>query len=152
MSEKSVQEALQDLLQSMPEFADADVVINDWRVFDQYVGDAPYAIIANANDFRARQDTKTANTKWFVPVALVMNFVEWDTTMNALRDLRQAVVDLMNTSDSRSADGQNGVTIDLVRSDTPITPWYPPYTRAEDMADAVPQFIFQRIILEVEEW
>lgn len=153
MSELAIQEGIQDILQAMSEFADADVVINDWGLLDQSNSNAPYVIISNADDFVSRQDVKTPETTWQIPVTLCEAFSDWPTTLNNLRARRQAIIDEFNTvGDNRSANGLAAVTIDEIRNDGPIQPYYGPYVPAEAQAEVLPQFLNQTLILTVQEF
>ena len=153
MTELLIQEGIQDVLQAMSEFADADVVINDWGVLDQNTTAAPYTIISNADTFKSRQDVQTAETDWEIPVTLCEAFSDWPTTLNNLRTRRQAIVDSFNAVGSaRSANGQTATTVDELRSGGPITPYYGPYIRGEELAEAMPQFLTQTILFVVREY
>ena len=153
MSEQAVHEGIQAVIRQIAAFAAADVVINDWSVLDQSSQAAPYVIISNADDFRSRQDATSPQTTWQVPVAIYERWTDWPTTLANLRARRQAIIDEFNVvSDNRAANGLPAVTIDEIRNDGPITPYYGPYIRAEEVPDALPQFLMQTLILSVEEY
>lgn len=153
MSEQAIQEGIQAVLQAMTEFADADVVINEWGVLDQPNSNAPYVIISNADDFVSRQDTTEAETTWQEVVALYERFTDWPTTLGNLRTRRQAIIDKFNEVSSNRAAGQAaGVTMDEIRNDGPIEPFYGPYIAAEAIAEALPQFLMQTLIMTVTEF
>jgi len=154
MSEKAIQEAVQDTLQAMAEFADADVVINDWHVLDLANTNAPYVIIENSDGFEDRQLSSSANTIWQLPLNLFEPFQQsnygWKPTLDNLRDRRQAIVTKFRSA-FRSPSG-SGVTIDTIRNDSVIMPYYDQYIPEENMNEAIPVFLYQRIILECEEY
>lgn len=150
MSELAIQTALQTAFKAMDEFADADVLINDWTVLDQSVLKAPYVIISDADTFRSRQDTSTPNTTWEIVVTLLENFEDWTTALDNVRTRRQAIIDKVNTGDTRSAGGLEGTSIDEIRSGTPITPRYDTYV--ENISEAEPIYLFQDLILVCEEF
>ena len=153
MSEATIQTGIQTQIQAMAEFADADVKINDWSILDQGNAAAPYVIISDADTFVSRQDSKTAVTTWEIVVTLCEAFTDWTTTLNNLRTRRQALIDNFNAvGDARSADGLAAVTVDEIRSEGPITPYYGPYLRADDMAEALPQFLNQSMIFVTQEF
>ena len=153
MSELILQQAIQAKIQAMSEFADADVRINDWSALGESNENAPYVIIETADSFSSRQDSLTPNNKWDEKVTLVEKFVDWPTTLNNLQTRRQALIDQFNTVGSaRSANGQPGVTADEIRSDGPITPVYPAYLTDEQIAEALPIFLEQRMIFAFEEF
>lgn len=152
MSEATVQAGIQDTLQAMSQFADADVTINDWSILDQGTSAAPYVIIRNANQFTARKDTYTANTKWDIPIELYERFTDWPTTLNALRDDRQAIIDAFNANSSVRSAGLSGVTVDEIRAASDVTEVYPPGIDPRQQPDALPMFVAQLFILTAEEF
>lgn len=151
-TEQLIQEGIQDLIQAMAVFANADVVINEWGILDQSTASAPYVIIGNSHDFSSRRDITTANTKWQIQLMLVEAFSDWPETYNNFRNRRQALIDEFNTTDNRSANGIESVTIDEIRPDGPIEGWFPPYLSTEELAQAVPTYIFQRMIVDTEDF
>ena len=150
MTELAIQTALQTIIKNMDEFKDASVLINDWTMLDQSVLKAPYVVISDADTFRSRQDVMTPETTWEVVVTLIENFLDWETALNNIRTRRQAIIDKINSGDSRSAGGLEGVSIDEIRSGTPITPRYDTYV--EDITEAEPIYLFQDLILVCEEF
>jgi len=151
--EAGIQTGIQAILQSMTEFADADVVINDWSVLDQPNENAPYVIISNADEFDSKQDVKTAETTWQEVITLVEAFSDWATTLNNLRTRRQAIIDKFNAVGSaRSAGGLAATTMDRLRSEGPITPYYGPYVPQDQLAEAMPIYLMQSLLMQVEEY
>jgi hypothetical protein len=152
MSEEGIQMGLQAALQAMGEFADADVVVNDYAIYDQSSLGAPYVIIENAGEFDSQQDAETPNTTWHIPLVLVERFTGWQEARDNLRNRRQAIVDKINSGALRSAGGLEGVDVRRVRSGSEILEWYDPYIPEEVRKEALPAFLYQRIIVEVEEF
>lgn len=153
MSEATIAAGVQTMLQGMSEFANADVVINDWSILDQANVSAPYVIITTADDFDSRQDVRTPQTRWQIKLTLLENFTDWDTTYNNLQTRRQAIVDKLNTGgDERSAGGLSGVDIQRIYALSPINPWYDPYIPDEQLPEALPSFIEQTIGLDCLEF
>lgn len=155
MSEKAIQEGLQDIFQALAGYENADVVINDWGVLDGEIVKAPYVIIGNANIFTGRQDAQTANTRWDVEVYLFIGFPPgstWKAVLDDFRDKRQTLLDTMNSSDNRSANGIESVTIDVVRQGAPVEYWYDPSTPPDMLASSTPLFVYQMMIFEAEEY
>jgi hypothetical protein len=151
-TEATIQTALQGIIQGMAAFADADVVINDFSVFDRAIAGAPYAIISAADDFDSRQDTQTPNTTWWIKLTLVEEWTEWSTALDNLVTRRQAIIDELNTDDNRTADGIAGFDIPSIRNDGPILAWYEPYVSADEAPEAMPVFLFQDLLLECKEF
>ena len=151
MSEATVQAGLQTLILAMDEFNSDDVVINDWDVLDGEMAKSPFVIISNADNFIARKDTASAVTTWEMKVTLYQEFKEnWKDAYNSFRTNRQALIDTMNITDNRSADGISGVTIDEIRAGSPLQIWVDP--GLPDDTQAMPLFISQELIFDVEEF
>lgn len=149
MSEATIAAGLVAAIQSMTEFADADVVHNGWGLLDQTTSAAPYVIVSTADDFVSRQDTVSEKNTWQIPVILVEAFTDWATALGNLRTRRQAIIDKINSTNARSAGGLQ-CTIDEVRNGGPITPDYGRYV--EDPSEADPIFLTQVLILTCEEY
>ena len=150
MSEANIQSGIKTALQAMTEFEDADIVVNDWGILDQSSLSAPYVIIEDADDFTSDQDTETPKNLWSMPITLIERFTDWTTTLNNLRTRRQAIIDKINSGTVRSAGGLAGTNLRRVRNDGPIGRIYPAYIPEGQAQDALPAFLSQRIILEVE--
>lgn len=154
MSEVTIMEGIQTSIQSMSEFADVDVVINDWDILDQ-VGakkQAPYVIIEISDDFESLQNTVTPNNTWNIKVTLIEAFVKkWKPTLDDLGTRRQAIIDKINDGSNRSAGGLDGTSINSIIAGGPVTEVTRRYPL--DPGEAVPpDYLAQPIILEVEEF
>lgn len=150
--ETPIQAAIQVTFRGMSAFDDADVTINDWRILDQAVEKAPYIIIENSDEFNSRQDTVTPRNTWNIPVTLFERFTDWKPTLDNFRTRRDAIVGEFNevgTNRSPGADSTAMVTVDSIRSDGPLTPWNYPWRDPETRGNDLPDFIAQRIIMEV---
>jgi hypothetical protein len=153
MTEATIQAGIQDVIQSMSEFAGADVVINDWGIFDQSSSHAPYVLIQTADDVNSRQDAPTADTSYMIPVMLVERFTDWKETLDNFTARRDAILTQFNgTDDSRSADGLAATSIDAIYAEGPIGEVYPAYLADEERAEALPEFIVQTLIFEAREY
>jgi len=152
MSEATIKTGLATAIRAMSEFATADVVLDDWSVLDLPSSNAPYAIIETSDDFVSRQDTMEPVTRWEIPITLIVEFVDWSSSMVELGTLRQALIDKINTDDIRSAGGLEGVTIDELRSSSPVTPMYDQYLSQEEASDSEPTYLGQRIVAISEEY
>lgn len=148
MSEYTIQQGIQTFIQSMSEFADADVVINDWSLLDQSTTLAPYVIIENSDDFKTMWRTKSAEASWNIPITLLEAFSDWKTTLDNFRTRRQAILDAFDTSPGAVP----GLTVDTIRNDGAIGQVYAAYMTPEQAANALPVFLSQRIILEAQEF
>lgn len=151
MNETAVQAAIQTTLKAMSEFADADVVINDWSILDQSSLAAPYVIITNAADINEARDTTDAQTAYTVPVTLVERFTNWADTLNGLRNRREAIFNAF-TGAARSANGLEGTNFTRVRTASPILEYYDRGLSSEQLAVALPVFLQQDIAIDVEEF
>lgn len=153
MSEKLIQEGVQDVIQAMDEFANADVVINDYTPFDLSNLNAPYVIIENCDDVESTQDGRVANTTWNIHLILIERFTDWKTTQDNFRDRRQALLDEFNAEgNARSAGGLAATNIKAIRTRGPIVEWYDPMLAENQRELAVPVFLFQWLILVTEEF
>lgn len=152
MSEATIAAAIIADIQGMSEFADADVVDSDYSILDQSVLKAPYVIVGTSDEFVSRQDVQTPETTWDLPITLIENFRDWQTTLQAIRTRRQALIDKINSGDVRSAGGLSGVNIDELRSDGPLLPIYPSYVEPEDYYESEPIYIYCPMILVCEEF
>jgi hypothetical protein len=152
MTEKAIQEGLQDVFQGMDEFANEDVVINDYSPFDLSTANAPYIIIENSDEFESTQDSFAEVTTWNIPWVLVERFTDWNETQANFRTRRQAIIDKFNSEgNSRSAGGVAGVNIRTIRTVTPILEWYSPDVAENQRGETFPVFIFQRFVCVTEE-
>jgi len=150
MTEKAIVEGLQDVLQAMSEFDNDEVLINDFAVLDQTMSGGRRVIFETSDDFRSLQNTSTPNTFWSIKLWLVEVFDGWETTLNAIRDGRQAIIDQINSDDHRSANGIEATTVNELRSQTPILPWFDPFLDPELYQEAEPLYLYQIFILETE--
>jgi len=152
MSELSVQTGIQTALRSMSEFADGDVVINDWSILDEEMSNSPYVIISTADDFDSRQDVVTPENGWDILLFLYVRWTNWSDTMNDFRDYRQAIIDKINSDTVRSAGGLEGVNIVRMYNGSAVEPYYDPYITPEQYDEAMPDFLWQVLVLETEEF
>ena len=145
-TELDLQLKIQGVIQGLSIFADADIVINDWTIFDRPNIEAPYVLITTSDDFESKQDTMTPQTRWAIPIVLVERFEDWKTTYDNFQARRQAIIDVFNgVGDERSG---SGVNIGVVLADAPITDFYDKAIDPQLFAEALPAFIMQRLILE----
>jgi hypothetical protein len=152
MTEKARAESIQDSLQSMTEFTDAQVTINDNTVLDakgSMAEGANYAIIYTSDTFRSVQRTRVPETDWNIPVLLVVVFETWEQAFTALRDLRDAVLAEFNSM-SESNRTSDGAYISEIRSEGNIQAIYDSFVDFEN--EQVPDFLGQRIVFITEEY
>ena len=153
MTEATIQAGIQDVIQSMGEFATASVVLNDYSIYDQSSSKAPYVLIQTADDFSSRQDAPTAITTYMIPVTLVEKFTDWPTTLNNLTTRRDALLTKFNAvGTARSADGLEATSINAIRPAGPIAFVYDAYLSESEQAEALPVFVAQTLIFETEEF
>jgi hypothetical protein len=148
MSELLVAEAIQDVLQGMSEFDDADVTISDWKVLDGSSMAAPFAIIKIAGDFGRMWRTKSAETTYNIPVEIYVKFTEWSTTLLAFRALRQAILDIFDTAPGVVA----GFRVNSIRSGSGIGEVYEKYIDPALQGEAIPQMLMQVLMFNCEEF
>jgi hypothetical protein len=150
MSETLIQQGIQDVIQALSAFADADVVINDWTIYDQSVLDGPYVLIESADEFEARMDTVEPVTLWQERVTLIEPFEDWQTTLNNLRTRRQAILDAFNAVGTARSAGLEATDIAIIRTQGSIDPYYDVY--ADPDAGPDPAFLQQTLLFECEEY
>lgn len=151
MSELSVAQSLQTLLRTTTisterVFSDSDVTINNWSVLDGSFANAPYIVIETSEEFDSRQDTYTPNTRWQMPVYLVIHYTSRDQAHNDIMTIRQAIIDKLN-SGGRTG---NGITIDRIYSSGGFIEIYDKYIPENEIVD--PDYIAQTIMFDVEEF
>lgn len=151
-SEATIQGIIQTIIQGIAGFATASVTINDWSVLDGPVENAPYAIIQTADEFASVKEGFTPNNYWEIRVILYAGFENWDTGFNNFRDARQALLDKFNAQDSSRSLGLAGTNIREIKSDGPIQPYYSMYLEFQEMMESDPIFLFQTIVLSLEEF
>lgn len=145
MSEAALQLSLKATLESLPLENKLTVVINDWHILDGSLTNAPYALIETADSFSVQQDRMIPVINWQIPVTLFVKFDDWGSTYNELRDIRQAVLDEI----ADNAEFATCYLVNTVRSDTQIGEWYDPHQSID--ANALPVFVTQRLVLDIEE-
>ncbi len=153
MTEATIQAGIQDVIQSMDEFDNVDVVINDYSIYDQSSSLAPYVLIQTADDFDSRQRVKTAETTYQIPVTLVERFTDWKETLDNLTTRRDALITKFNaTGTARAADGLTATTVEAIRSGGAIAFIYDAYIPESERDEALPAFVAQTLIFETEEF
>ena len=153
MNDTAVQSAIAVTIRAMSEFADADVVINDWGILDQSSLAAPYVIITNAVNITSTKDSGDEQASYSVPVTLIERFTNWKESLDNLRTRREAIFNAYTGSgNARSANGLAGTNIRSVRTEGPIVEYYDRAIPAELQAVSLPVFLQQTMVLEVEEF
>ncbi len=151
MSEKQTQEFIQARLRELAVFADEDVVIDDWRPLDGSTVNLPYANIRTAGSFRQRQDTPSGvKTEWSIPVIVFVWFDDWHVSLPAMRDLRQAILDLFRDDNRAIQPGKHHYVSEINGSE--IASVFHPDTKADQRAEAMPLFLAQELTFLVEEY
>jgi hypothetical protein len=152
VTEAQIQAAVQATIQGISAYTTADVRINDWSFLDGPKLFAPYVIIVPADNFRATQDTVSPNTTREVPLWLIESFTDWKESYDNFVIRRQALIDEFNevgTNRSPAAGGNVLVSADAIRNDGPVVEWYDKLIPPELQAEAMPDYVVQRIIMEV---
>ncbi len=153
MTELAIQQGLQTWIRSMADFADADVVLNDWSVLDGESANAPYGIISDADTFRANLNTTASKGgTWDIVVTLCEWFTDWPTTLNNFRTRRQAIIDAARLTNAGSAGGIAGTAINEIRSEGGIIPYNPIYNREGYNPEVLPRYLIQHMIFACEEF
>lgn len=154
MSEKTIAEGIQAILQGMDDFSAGDVGIEEWTMLDGSTQNAPFVIIAISDDFDSRQDAKAQSETWEIKVNLYVRFVDWGESRLKFRNTRQNILDEFNEqgSKSRSADITSKlIDIQSIRNGDDVGPWYPPFETKEELLASDPIFLHQEFIFETRE-
>lgn len=155
VKETTIQSGISSALVATTKFATGSVTINDWDILDSSAQVyAPFAIIENSDVFDAQQTTVTDTTQWNVPVTLIgrVDAQKWKASLDAFRDLRQAVIDLFNTGSYRSVGSLSGIDVQSIHNGGDIGFIYPTYASPDIVAESTPSFVSQQIIIECVEF
>ena len=147
--EDDIQSGLATLFRALSTYETADVTINDWSVLDGY--GAPFIIIETADEFESRADSQTPVTDWSIIVWLIVSFSDWDTSLNAFRDNRQEIIDTLNDGSAGSAGGLAGVYVSRIRGSEKQY-IYQRYGDSDIDPEALPQYVSQRMVVDVQEF
>lgn len=140
-TELELQEALADVLRSMTYFEDNDVSINDWGVLDDEKVKAPFAIVQTADDFEST-DTYADTTRFVLVAYVFIEFVDWQTSLNEMRDVRQNVLTTMNTGSNRALS-IDSVRVERIFALSGVEPYYDPTLESSQIPYADPLYLFQ---------
>ncbi len=155
MNETAVQTGLQTIVRGVSGFADARITINDWTVLDEPVSGGPCVIIGNADNPDSRMDSSDSQDTYAVPLILVEPFTgDWKESLDNFRDHREALINIFNVADNtaRSVGGIEGTDVRRIYADGPITEYYDKLQDPRTNADALPIFLVQALLIEVEEF
>jgi len=90
-----IAEAVQDILQAMPEFLSPSVFIVDWSKFDESEAVAPWVLILQPG-LQSSLDNTLGNgcdvNTWIVPIKIRIPFFDWNPDLIQLASLRDAVL------------------------------------------------------------
>lgn len=154
IDEKPVQEGIQVTLRDMDEFAEfpGSVVINVWDIFDRPIIEGPFALIENSDNFLVLQDTVSEEAVWEIPVTIMVGFDDWDSSRNALRELRSAVCRaFVGEERSPGTSDTTPVNVVQIRNDGPITEIRQAYAGRENEQDSLPLYVAQTLIFEAQQ-
>ena len=146
MDQSALQGAVQTVIRNLSDFSNADVVINDYSILDGPVSNAPYVIIENvltANITEGMGGVEQGELE--LPFGIYEPFVDWETTLNNLRNREDAVVNGFN-GDDWSANGMSGVSIQFVRLDNTIEIHDP----AAERSISDPVYVMRPVVLQME--
>lgn len=144
MNQLTYQSAVQDTIQALSEFGDADVVINDYSILDGPVDE--YVIIENLQTGRITEGMGGVEAGTFeLPFAIYVPFVDWKTSLDTLRNREDAVINGFN-GDDWSASGTPNVAIMFVRLENRIELYDP----ASEQTISDPVYLVRPVVLEME--
>jgi len=149
--EDDIQSGFATLFRALATYADADVTINDWGVLDNSNAGAPFIIIETADQFESRSDSQTPVTDWTIIVWLIASFSDWDTSLNAFQANRQEIIDTLNAGNAGSAGGLESVYVSRIAGGEKQY-IYDRYGDPQHDPEALPQYIAQRLAVDVQEF
>jgi hypothetical protein len=151
MSESTLQADLQrELLRLTSTFSSGDVTIGDWSVLDGSSQAAPFAIIEMADGFSMIDIQGERSNTWPIPFTILVAFSDWDTSMTAIRDLRETILNALVKVENYTATSAGlGWGLRTIAAGTGISEVYDRYQ--ENAAESLPVYLSQQIVLEVEE-
>ena len=145
-TEKAIQEGIQTVIRGIAAFDDESVQINRDVFLDGSLDYSPFFNIITADEFGIRQDTVTETGFYEVGAILYVEWEDWETSYNDMRDRRQDIIDTFGAvGTARSAGGIDGVDIPEIRSGGPIVP-----VTYDDDPDAFPVLLMQLLIFRVD--
>ena len=114
-TEAQLQIGLQTQLRAVTGFTAADVVINDYSLLDESTDRTPIAIISNADAFDALQASGNRSSGTIpLPVTIGVRFYDWQESLNAFRDIRQAIITYFEDTNGSRALGLEAVSVDSI--------------------------------------
>lgn len=158
-SEGQIQTAVRDTLRLIDGFKDERVTINDYSPLDFSYGDTvedpdPIVVIINSDGFTSDQSGYTARNNWEIGIDLLIPYTpDSRIARDLFRHYRDLIVAKFNeVGSSRSPGSEYGSVIaKVIRSGAPIAAVFDTYSDdPKDVADRIPTFLSQLIILEVE--
>ena len=146
MTEAVLQTDLQrELLRLTATFSAGDVVINDWSVLDGGNDKAPYVNIETAETFDVATVQSQFAVTWNIPFSLIVKFVDWDTSRNAIATHRATILTaLMDVDHYHESSALLSYGIRSIRGvgEAPIYDRYP-----EEGVESLPVFLSYRMAL-----
>ena len=121
-TEKAIQEGIQGVVRGISAFEVESVQINNDIFLDGPLTASPFINILDADNFSIRQDTVTPTGFYETPAIFYVEWTDWQTAQDGLRDHRQSIIDKFSeVGTARSAGGIDGVNIEEIRADGPVT-------------------------------
>lgn len=125
MSELSIIQGLQDVIQATASFSDSEVTIEDWGILDEpgAVDGGPKLVLRMSDNFDSLQDAQSWETTWQIAALLYQPWDDdWPTTRQAAGATRQVILDAFNSvgTNARSAGGIEGVDVRRIYALTPF--------------------------------
>ena len=119
-TEKVIAEHIQTQVRTLTAFQDDSVTINDSRYLDGPIELAPFFSVYTADDFDSQQSQCPGIITYDMPCVLIIEFTDWQTSMDLFRDIRQTIIDRFTTSNP-TAITIAGDSIPSIRGARPMT-------------------------------
>jgi hypothetical protein len=113
-TEKAIAEHIQTQVRTLADFQDDSVTINDSRYLDGPIELAPFFSVYTANQFDSQQSQCPGIITYDMACVLIVEFTDWQTSMDLFRDIRQTIIDRFTTSNP-TAINISGVAIPSIK-------------------------------------
>lgn len=147
-TEKAIAEHIQTQIETLTAFETGSVTINNSEYLDGPIELAPFFSIYTSNQFNSQQSACPGTFSLDMQCVLLVEFVDWQESLDTFRDIRQTIIDKFTTSNAAAINvtGDAIPSIKGIRAATDITGIT--YTDGSTF----PVYLEQFMIFEVERY
>jgi hypothetical protein len=122
-SEKTIAEHIQTQIRTLLAFENGSVTINDSTYLDGPIESAPFFSVYTSSQFESSQSQCPGTLSLDMQCVLLVEFVDWQESLDSFRDIRQNIVDLFTTSNATAirVNSESVPSIKGIRAATDIT-------------------------------